>query len=207
MLLEGAGCGLFFFFIKTSYFKRSIFQFATKTMKEYWVYHWLAKSVKGVLFCFHVTCHITIPLEEGTLPCFSDIYYRGFIYIGTLIQFWSVETSTPVLVTEMMYTVSDIDAVQTRVPIDVHAKPNQHGLEFLEFFNEAKLCTLNGRGDKHKDNFTCINTHGKSVVDFMCVFHDWLSYCSDFEVNTSGELISMYNLESCVGDPKHIPDH
>ena len=103
--------------------------------------------------------------------------------------------------------VSDIDAVQTRIPVDVHAKPNQHGLEFLEFFNEAKLCTLNGRGDKHRDNFTCIITHGNSVVDFMCVLHDWLSYCSNFEVNTSRELISMYNLESCVGNPKHISDH
>ena len=83
--------------------------------------------------------------------------------------------------------VSDIDAVETRVPIDVHAKPNQHGLEFLEFLNEAKMCMLNGRGDRHKDNFTCIYTHGKSVVDFMCVPHNCLSYCSNFEVNTSRE--------------------
>ena len=103
--------------------------------------------------------------------------------------------------------VSDIDAVETRVPIDVHAKPNQHGLEFLEFFNEAKMCMLNGRGDSNKDNFTCINTLGKSVVEFMCVPHDCLSYCSNFEVSTSRELISLYNLEGCVGDPKHIPGH
>ena len=103
--------------------------------------------------------------------------------------------------------VSDIDAVETREPIDVHAKPNQHGLEFPEILNEAKMCMLNGRGDRHKDNSTCINTHCKSVVDFMCVPHDCLSYCSNFEVNTSRELISINNLEGCVGDAKHIPDH
>ena len=33
------GSGGVVFLLKKSYFKRLIFQFATKTMKEYWVYH------------------------------------------------------------------------------------------------------------------------------------------------------------------------
>ena len=102
---------------------------------------------------------------------------------------------------------SVIDDVPDRHPIDVHSSANQHGLTFLEFLNDAKLCMLNGRFDSTKDDFTCINKQVKSVVDYKCIPHYCLKYVSKFEVMTTRAVIDEFELSPLINDPKHISDH
>ena len=102
---------------------------------------------------------------------------------------------------------SAIDDVPDRHPIDVHSSPNQHGLTFFEFLNDAKLCMLNGRFDSTRDNFTYINNQGKSVVDYMCVPHDCLKYVSKIEVMTTRAVIDEFELSPLINDPKPTSDH
>ena len=40
---------------------------------------------------------------------------------------------------------------------------NKQGYDLIEFLQEMRMCTLNGRFEH--DNFTCTSSRGKSVVD------------------------------------------
>ena len=197
MLLEGAG--VWAFLVKNILFQTFDISVCDKDYEGILGLLLTCKvSKRRSLFSYYLPPHNSSRGRDAFL-FFEHLLSRVYLHWDAdLILIWGDINSW---VGDKDDVVSDIDAVETRVPINVHAKPNQHGLQFLEFLNEAKMCMLNGRGDRHTDNFTCVNTHGKSVVDFMCVPHDCLSYCSNFEVNTSRELISLYNLEGCVGDP------
>ncbi len=75
----------------------------------------------------------------------------------------------------------DLDSeLPERISID--PTENSHGKQFIDFLKNCKLCVLNGRFDRKKDNFTSIG-RGKSVVDYFFCPHNMLQFCNDFEVS------------------------
>ena len=60
-------------------------------------------------------------------------------------------------------TLSDVLDQCDVIPLDKSV--NQHGYDFIEFVNDAKLCCLNGRICIDIDNFTSVSRKGRSVVD------------------------------------------
>ena len=63
--------------------------------------------------------------------------------------------------------ISDFDVIPERSVLDNFV--NQHGHSFVEFLNEAKFCTLNGRFDTNDDNCTSVSSKGSAVVDYMYI--------------------------------------
>ncbi len=45
------------------------------------------------------------------------------------------------------------------------------------------MCILNGRECPENDNFICVKTIGRSVVDYICTFHDNLNNCKFLNVH------------------------
>ena len=80
-------------------------------------------------------------------------------------------------------------------------KCNTYCYQFIDFLVDCNFCMLNGR--LFSDNYTFISPLGKSVVDYVCVPHETLSSCSDFEVLNMSDLIKDLSLH---GHTK-IPDH
>ena len=71
--------------------------------------------------------------------------------------------------------IEQVDSIQKRLGIDTLC--NAHCDVFLEFLKDTKLCTLNGRVTPEFDNYTCLNTRGKSVVDYILTNHKNVSRC------------------------------
>ncbi len=84
---------------------------------------------------------------------------------------------------------------------------NSHGKSLIEFLNDNKMCVLNGRFDSSKDNYTYISTKGSSVVDYIMCPHEHFLHCRDFEVVTSTELATKYNLQPLIKTRSRLPDH
>ena len=95
------------------------------------------------------------------------------------------------------YTVN-LDNVQDRKVIDLSV--NNHGKTFIEFLIDGKLCVLNGRFDTESDNYTFVSPMGKSVVDYMFVPQDVLTYCSNFKVHTISQIMDNLKLETMLTD-------
>ncbi len=88
----------------------------------------------------------------------------------------------------------------------IDEKENNHGKGFIEFLTENKLCVLNGRFDKDKNNFTSAGHRG-SVVDYIFCPHDNFEYYSHFSVTICKELINKYGLPPLVSEKSKPPDH
>ncbi len=67
---------------------------------------------------------------------------------------------------------------------------------------ETKMCILNGSVHPENDNFTCVRTISRSVVDCICTFHDNLSNCKLFMVHLTRPLLDSLNVFERV-----IPDY
>ena len=72
------------------------------------------------------------------------------------------------------------------------SKKNEHGDCLLEFLIDAKLCTVIGRIDHLNDNFTCVSTKGKSVVDYIITSHGDISCCKSFQVLTMNDVNAIF---------------
>ena len=44
---------------------------------------------------------------------------------------------------------------------------NNHGNSLIEFLHDSNSCVLNGRVKDNLDDYTCVSTKGKSVVDYV----------------------------------------
>jgi hypothetical protein len=77
--------------------------------------------------------------------------------------------------------VQNIYDISPRVVKDNTSK--KHGEVFIDFLLESKMCILNGRVYPENDNFTCVRTTGRSVVDYICTFHDNLENWKFFKVH------------------------
>ena len=67
--------------------------------------------------------------------------------------------------------------------------------------------TINGRISPNKNNFTCVSTKGRSVVDYIVTTHDNLTNCTLCEVELVSDLIQKYKCISLLSDTCKAPDH
>ena len=95
--------------------------------------------------------------------------------------------------------------IPQRQAIDKTVK--QHGHSFLDFLNEAKMCVLNGRFNESDNNFTSVSTHGKAVVDYICVHHDVLQKYEYFKLKAMRSVIEDGKLTYLLGERSKTPDH
>ena len=99
-------------------------------------------------------------------------------------------------------SISAIDNILNRIAIDNHGNVNKHGECLLDFLRDTKMCIVNGRITPEYDNFTCVKTTGKSVVDYFIVPHDILSKCVEFKVYTMLQIkvdVQVYaHISMCI---------
>ncbi len=99
--------------------------------------------------------------------------------------------------------------------VDDLPERNMHDFEcnpycdkFLDFLINANCCVLNGRAGVYaQDNYTCVSSKGKSVMDYCIVPYESLHLFSQFKVHLA---LDMFNEACSLGniDPVHsIPDH
>ena len=94
--------------------------------------------------------------------------------------------------------ISEFDIVPKRSVLDNSV--NQHGHSFIEFLNEAKFCTLNGRFNSSDDNYTSVSSKGSAVVCYICVPYDTFEQCMYFKVITTRSLIEDANLYGLLSE-------
>ncbi len=101
--------------------------------------------------------------------------------------------------------IDGVDNIGVRSVID--ETQNNHGASFLEFLRDCKLCILNGRVTSNLDNFTCVSSKGKSVVDYLCVPHNCVEFCKEFRVDTVSDLLATFDLFKLLSSNCKPPDH
>ena len=67
---------------------------------------------------------------------------------------------------------------------------NSHGDSLIDFLKDTQMCIVNGRISSKSNNFTCINSRGKSVVDYIILPHYCVKFCSSFKVENMSDLLS-----------------
>ncbi len=102
-------------------------------------------------------------------------------------------------------TVPGIDHLPQREVIDQTVQG--HGETLIGFINDCRLCILNGRFKPEENNFTCISTKGKSVVDYILIPHDVFDKVGNFKVYTMNDMCDRCHLAQYIGDRCHLPDH
>lgn len=98
---------------------------------------------------------------------------------------------------------SDVKGISTRQTVDV--KVNSHGQAFLDFLNDACCCIANGRAGPAE--FTCINSRGKSEVDFVFMPIDILENVVNLKIYSCAEIITKAGRSDLVCDGSKPPDH
>ena len=101
--------------------------------------------------------------------------------------------------------IEDVDELPPRIVLDKVV--NNHGELFIDFLRDIKMCVLNGRFQSTKDDFTCISTRGKSVVDYFAVPHECLRFCKDIFVNSVHSEIDRLKLHGLLSSKCKSPDH
>ena len=96
--------------------------------------------------------------------------------------------------------IEGVDKVPPRVCIDT--TENGYGQDFIDFCIDCNMCVLNGRFGS-SDDFTCISTRGRSVVDYIVLPHEHLPLVSDFKVHRVSRIIS----DCGIPCPDTMPDH
>jgi hypothetical protein len=94
--------------------------------------------------------------------------------------------------------IEGVDLVTPRNVIDYIE--NHHGDVFANFLSDVNLGMLKGR---FQDNeFTCISTSGKSVVDYICVPYEEMEFITDFKI------VSMSTISNIIAHiTDSLPDH
>ena len=101
--------------------------------------------------------------------------------------------------------IGTLDNVNPRVIIDT--RTNSYGDILLDFLKDCKLCICNGRITPESDNFTCSNSKGQSVVDYVITTQDNLTNCSKCVVYSVNYLIELFNLHCLLSTTCKPPDH
>ena len=91
--------------------------------------------------------------------------------------------------------------IPSRIPVDKVS--NQLGKELIENMCALELCTLNGRFDQSKDNFTSVSCKGLTVVDYFICPYSSLNLYSDFQVHDILDIIKPKDIPI----DSTIPDH
>ena len=91
--------------------------------------------------------------------------------------------------------------IPSRIPVDKVS--NQLGKELIETMCALELCTLNGRFDQSKDNFTSVSCKSLAVVDYFICPYSSLNLYSDFQVHDILDIIKSKDIPIDLT----IPDH
>ena len=94
--------------------------------------------------------------------------------------------------------------IPSRIPVDKVS--NQLGKELIETMCTLELCTLNGRFDQSKDNFTSVSCKGLAVVDYFICPYSSLNLYSDFQVHDILDIIKSKDT-SLLTRPYQITDY
>ena len=129
----------------------------------------------------------------------SLIYIHG--YVDSIFICGDVNAR---LGTEQDYIPNIDNLIERRAIDDIK---NSYGDCLIEFLKITKMCILNGRFIEEYDNFTCINTKGKSVVDYCITHHLNLNKCTNFKVLTISDMLEKYNLVNYQTVKCKVPDH
>ena len=87
----------------------------------------------------------------------------------------------------------------------VDKKNNSYG-EFFFTTMDSSCCMLNGRHNIDND-FPCISTRGRSVVDYCFVQHDQIEHFSQMNVMAMYDLLQQAFLPGVVDPSQSVPDH
>ncbi|VDI38103.1 Hypothetical predicted protein [Mytilus galloprovincialis] len=151
-------------------------------------------------FCFCVAvCYL--PPADTCKPVDSEVFFQNL-----LRQTYCYQRKGKVFICGDMNArmglnsdyIEGVDLVKARSVID--CGENKHGDSFANFLSDVNFCMLNGRFSENE--FTCISTTGKSVVDYMCVPYEELDYVSDFKILPMTSIIN-----GTAHIPESIPDH
>ena len=101
--------------------------------------------------------------------------------------------------------IEGIDNVKTHNVID--CMKNNYSKNLIEFLKDSKTCIVNGRITPDQNNFTCVNTNGKSVVDYFICQHENLKLIPKCEVLLIPDLLHNFNLFNMLSPFCKAPDH
>ena len=163
----------------------------------------------------HKISEFSITVIGGYLPPENSVYGRNstefFSHLVALV-YASIESDFIALcgdlnarVGKQLDYIVDVDDIPERVVLDT--KTNNHGDMFIEFLKDMKMCIINGRLIPTNDNYTCLSTRGKSVVDYFAVPHECLRFCRSFSVTTVHDAIDKWKLQPLVSSKSRPPDH
>ena len=96
---------------------------------------------------------------------------------------------------DMVDFIEGIDDLGYRETIDFNV--NKYGHLLIEFLLNSNMCILNGRYCSSND-FTCITSTGRSVVDFCLVSHEDLPIYSEFKVCKGTDIINAIGHETVL---------
>ena len=82
-----------------------------------------------------------------------------------------------------------------------------HNEPLLEFLKDTRFSVVNGRVTPQVDNFTCVSTRGKSIVDYFIVPHDQICACYELQVDLPTDLVEQYNCINLLSEHCKLPDH
>jgi hypothetical protein len=80
---------------------------------------------------------------------------------------------------------------------------NNYGEMLVDFLVDVSFAIMNGRNCV-KNEFTCIQPQGLSVVDYCLVGHDSLHMNSDFTVIRCRELVQTAGVQEYLGVPRPL---
>lgn len=86
--------------------------------------------------------------------------------------------------------IQEVDQVKNRIVLDKTV--NKHGEVFHEFLLDAKMCLVNSRVTPDFDNYTCVSSKGRSVVDYIAVPMNNIENCIKCEVKTARSMIDEF---------------
>ena len=101
--------------------------------------------------------------------------------------------------------IKNIDDISVRSSRD--GVVNNYGRDFIDFIKDTKLCILNGRITPEYDDFTCVSSRGRSVVDYILSPQLSLKSCKLCKVQPVKELIGEFQLQHLIGERCRPPDH
>ena len=169
--------------------------------------------IKLVLSHRHSDCIVVlfgayIPPENSTRGRTSDVI---FSYLSTQIYLDISDADVILLLGDLNARIGKLNDCIEHVDreivkrVEIDDVKNSQGEEFIEFLQEMNMCVLNGRF--HDDNFTCISSKGRSVVDYICVMQCQFDMYLDFKVCTVTDMLSQMLLEQMISDQCRPPDH
>ena len=91
-------------------------------------------------------------------------------------------------------TKQDSSDETIRPCVAIDAVPKNHGEHILQFLSDTRFCTVNGRFDIQRDNYTSISQKGSAVVDLIIVPGAQLNNISDFHVTTMTDALDLYGI-------------